>query len=530
MQTKEPVKPPNRLQSHWLLALFGFLFLISACSQDLTTGSLQLQQKEFQGLKFDDSVLISQKELLDLDMERLRQISVTDVSTADLASIGLTQFEGPELVSWVEDRIKYVVGENFSYSTLAKFEGSLNYPKGQTNQISLGQQSSLEDLLGQSSTVTIMMNLGGLLYSQGKLQSKLVSIPVAGEKIFINSPRVGVVQIGEGLFTSWAVEGTPKNSVANSLLRLSTLIHEARHSDGNGDNATFPHARCPLGHELAGNYACDNKSNGPYVLNALTLKHFLKTCTNCTNIEKQTIMLFQSDSLSRILPGATDGDTSPEQVEFSSSAYHKEDSTPFIFSVEPPSNPGTSLPDLSTSTTLNLDDKINYSGLVAIAGNVVTPIVGDPKVLLRITNTQNTNVEGNLRLAFEDKVGFWWADLNSVKGTGINTSSALDIIFSDNSLTLRISATRAGDTLNPKIHYRVRQNGENQCLPMRCYVTFGGVKYEVPFGSQWCPAAEPDTAGICRDYMNPSSSNISVKSLGTFSVKYSDIAVLPQEN
>jgi hypothetical protein len=195
---------------------------------------------------------------------------------------------------------------------------------------------------------------------------------------------------------------------------------------------------------------------------------------------------------------------------------------------EDPGNTTSGIPNLSKSAVINLEDKINYSDLIAIAGNVVTPIVGDPRVLLKITNTRSEKVNGTLLLAFEDKLGFWGADMNSVADTGVNTSSALDIIFSDNALTVRITASRLGEILLSHIHYRVRQSGETQCLPASCYITFGGIKYEVPFGSQWCPIPKPDTAGICRSYMT--TTQAAVKKLGTFSSKYTDIAVLPEGN
>ncbi|NBX92564.1 MAG: hypothetical protein EB078_06335 [Proteobacteria bacterium] len=196
----------------------------------------------------------------------------------------------------------------------------------------------------------------------------------------------------------------------------------------------------------------------------------------------------------------------------------------------PPINPTPGLPDLTGAVSLALQDNINYSGLADIAGNVVTPVVGDPKVKLQITNTRNQSVNGKMLVAFEDKLGFWGADMTSVAGTGANTSSGLDIIFSDNALTFRVSSIRAGDNLLSTLYYRVRQANEAQCLPVKCYILFGGQRYEVPFGSVQCPMAAPDIVSPCRTYMTPSSSNTAVKTLGTFTVKYTDAAVLPEGN
>lgn len=192
---------------------------------------------------------------------------------------------------------------------------------------------------------------------------------------------------------------------------------------------------------------------------------------------------------------------------------------------EIPTEPTPGLPDLSGSAALSLSDNINYTGLSDIAGNIVTPIVGDPQALLKITNTREQSVEGTLLVSFEDKLGFWGADLTSVPKSGVNTSQSLDILFTDNALTFRVVASRLGDTLLSTLYYRVRQSGENQCLPVKCYFSWAGQQYEVPFNSIYCPIPEPDVVGTCRNYMDPSDS--SVKTLGTFSTPYSGVAVLP---
>lgn len=186
------------------------------------------------------------------------------------------------------------------------------------------------------------------------------------------------------------------------------------------------------------------------------------------------------------------------------------------------------LPDLSGSVALALQDNINYTGLSDIAGNIVTPIVGDPRALLRITNTREQSVEGTLMVSFEDKLGFWGADLVSVPKSGVNTSQSLDILFTDNALTFRVVASRMGDNLLSTLYYRVRKTGENECLPVKCYFNWAGQQYEVPFNSTYCPIPAPDVVGTCRTYMEPG--NTDVKILGTFSAPYSGVAVLSAGN
>ena len=201
-------------------------------------------------------------------------------------------------------------------------------------------------------------------------------------------------------------------------------------------------------------------------------------------------------------------------------------------------DPDNRIPDLTGSVVLALRDNVQYSDLSAVAGNITLPVVGDPRVLLKITNTRNEKINGNLRLAFEDKRGYWWTDVNSVKDSGSNTSTGLDIIFTDNLLTLRVTAIKTatnGDVLQSALLYRVRAANEDQCLPAACYMNWYGQRLELPLERCFQNQAALDTyllnrLNACRSYMTSSSTNTAVKTLGTFSVKYTDIAVLPEGN
>lgn len=194
------------------------------------------------------------------------------------------------------------------------------------------------------------------------------------------------------------------------------------------------------------------------------------------------------------------------------------------------------LPDLTGAAALALNDNVNYVGLSDIAGTVVKPIVGDPKVLLKVTSS--TTPTGTLRFAFEDSRGFWWTDMNSVSGTGSNTSSALDIIFSDNLLTVRIAALKTvtnGNSLNAVFFYRVRQAQETECLPKVCKYNWYGQTFELPLERCFSTQNAYQTflaneVTLCRNYVTPSSSNTQVKTLGTFQTNYTTIAVLPEGN
>src|SRR5690606_17750304 len=78
-----------------------------------------------------------------------------------------------------------------------------------------------------------MINLGAALYIGGKQYRTLLGFRVPGwdQVVAVRSPRAGIIQVGEGLFTVNAGGGL--ESEANSLIRTAVFFHEARHSDGN---------------------------------------------------------------------------------------------------------------------------------------------------------------------------------------------------------------------------------------------------------------------------------------------------------
>jgi len=233
--------------------------------------------------------------------------------------------------------------------------------------------------------------------------------------------------------------------------------------------------------------------------------------------------------------GATGSTTTGLPTVGSTPTTGGEPTTPLPDTTQEPDN---RIPDLTGSVVLALQDNTQYSGLSAIAGNITLPVVGDPRVLLKITTTRSETVNGTLRVAFEDRTGYWWTDMNSVKNSGSHTSTGLDIIFSDNLLTLRVTAIKTatnGDILQSALLYRVRAASEDQCLPATCYINWYGQRLELPLNRCFSTQAALDTylnnrLTACRNYMTSSTTNTAVKTLGTFSVRYTDIAVLPEGN
>jgi hypothetical protein len=193
----------------------------------------------------------------------------------------------------------------------------------------------------------------------------------------------------------------------------------------------------------------------------------------------------------------------------------------------------SSLINSTGAVAVSLTDKINFSGLAAIAAPVplVAPVVGDPKVLLKIS--QASQISGTIGIGFEHNTGFWSSELNSVEGTGQNTTNNFEVIFSDSQLTFRVSALKTtpnGNNFNAELLYRVRQANETQCLPAKCSINWYGQNIDLPLSSCFSSttaleAYKESHVTECKNYM--AASQTQVKNLGTFSGQYSNIAVLP---
>lgn len=293
------------MKKTWLILLVVSLSLISCQKKNNSRGfSTKL------GITLDSSVPEEERDLIDNDLSVLYDLSLQASGYNDLQVIGVNSLYGPTLSSWLKTRVSFIVGETFDFQDEADIAGYRPY------QPQVFSRLSLEDeLLAQNSLVTIMVNIGAALYRYGKNNSQVISLDVGGKRVYVKSPRVGVIQIGQGLFSTWSVRNTPRDSLANSLIRLSVFFHEGRHSDGNGSNVTFPHAECPDGHSYAGYYSCDSAANGPYVIDSVMLKNLRNACTQCSNTELQTFKMFQADAESRLLPGSQVKDTRPEQIQ-----------------------------------------------------------------------------------------------------------------------------------------------------------------------------------------------------------------------
>ncbi len=215
-------------------------------------------------------------------------------------------------------------------------------------------------------------------------------------------------------------------------------------------------------------------------------------------------------------------------------------STPATTSpVVPTPTPDSRLPDLTGAVGVDLTQKDdqNYAGLAEIAQrNVISPVVGDPKFVMRLKNGSNFGLSGNALFAFEDKLGFEAVQISSFGTTGYLQNNVLDMIFASTDILFRVTGSLSGNTLNGSIYYRLRTAGEatltytmvhpwdsskTYTTAPQAYCTDVTITCQNSNGvTVACPNKPSiDTASPCRSFMSISDTN--VKKLGNFQTQYS---------
>ncbi len=241
--------------------------------------------------------------LLNNDLQRLETLNL-QIQDPDFTKV--TDLQGPirsgrAVLQWLAERVRFIVSENFTAQTGLYVE---------RRKYEFQNPGIFPDLNGGkriaaiSNQMIVMQNIGAAYYVMGKEGGVLWGADLKGiGKIPLSSPRVGLVQIGPGLFR------LPKDSkytdLDRSLERIFTLLHEARHSDGNGKNLGMMHFFCPQGHPYSGYAACDLSLNGSYGVEAQFRKAMTESCSECTIAQRERLRLAYLDNFSRILEDDT---------------------------------------------------------------------------------------------------------------------------------------------------------------------------------------------------------------------------------
>ncbi|MBU6152678.1 MAG: hypothetical protein KGP28_00120 [Bdellovibrionales bacterium] len=262
-------------------------------------------------IEIDHSVPKDQARSIELDQAYLDRLQFRhnekDEVTKNL--LGIDRAISPEVLrEWLGQRVALIISERMDLEkSILVGSGRVVYPEPKTLPIPDLAGGNPKPVGGGSGgthdPVIVMSNTGAGLYLLGKQNGVLLVLQRTDGSLFpILSPRSGVIQIGSGLFLErMRVNPNTQDHPANSISRLSTLFHEARHSDGNGQSLGFMHAICPEGHAYAGYPACDKNLNGPYTVGAQVLNTLIAACTECGTKEKTILKTIEADSRSRVL-------------------------------------------------------------------------------------------------------------------------------------------------------------------------------------------------------------------------------------
>lgn len=249
----------------------------------------------------------TQQKKITQDLELLDNFQFRD--QADLKTLrvlGLSELNAATANEWLHDRVKYIVEEKVSLKKLLYVElRNIDYPNSQTQLFSASDlMSNNQDI---SSFIT-MTNIGAEAYLRGKAEHKIYGMKIKQTRprktiqVRVDSPRVGVLQIGTGLFSpDLAINRNDPNAIANSIFRLAFFFHEARHSDGNGASLGFTHSSCPAGHDYEDELACDESLNGSYTVGAVMAREMMLACKdNCSERDKEMLKIFIIDNYNRV--------------------------------------------------------------------------------------------------------------------------------------------------------------------------------------------------------------------------------------
>lgn len=286
------------------IALSLLALSLFSCAKD--TEKKKFPMKTSVGrIHFDSSVTENEAGALVASLEHLAENRLLNSDPRLLRILNVDSGDGPTVRAWLEERVQLIVGESFKgnrFKTVERdytFENPGVMPDAWRNRASEEKQGTL-----------VMANYGALAYLEGKEKGMLFGLDTSTTlgTLRFTSPRTGMLIVGEGL-----LKVVPAgNRLAERAFQLSTLLHEARHSDGNGKSLAFVHAECPAGHSFEGVNACDEAGNGPYVIDALAMKSMLDTCLACSASER-TIMEGQvTDSFGRVLKKDLAWDDRPE--------------------------------------------------------------------------------------------------------------------------------------------------------------------------------------------------------------------------
>lgn len=261
-------------------------------------------------MTFHEDLEGAEKKFIVNDLKWLQGLKLKS-STLKSASVILGQeiLSGQDLHDWLLTRVRrltYSVSE-FDYELKSiNPDVKIKYPladQGPQLETPWGSTFNLPTT-GPDRIRRYANNISSSVYGEAKGYQehlKIDDIPGLGV-VQINSPRTGIININFALFDpNFYGHPVSNDSLAARIFRLSTLFHEARHSDGQGVSLSFPHSLCPKGHRFEGLASCDETKNGSYAVGRVVMQILLDSTELDAN-EKEFLKAHLLDWDNRLHP------------------------------------------------------------------------------------------------------------------------------------------------------------------------------------------------------------------------------------
>lgn len=266
------------------MRIFLLLILLVSCGKNSDSSDRAQNQEGPGGIVFDSELSSDEKRTAEETLQTLSSVPIDGSQVRGFAQM----FGGnvsSNVFTYVDERVNYLISENTSYRSRITPASFTPY--------------SASQIYASNPSVFIWYEA---IYNRNQDLNYVIN----GEEIDINSSRVGVMQIGEGLVQ------------ADPTVKASTIVHEARHSDckggalasdiesynTNGDSIAnlecgHFHGVCPPGHIFEGMVACDLHPWGAYIADAIYSDAIVRTCETCTEAQKQAAAINRADTISR---------------------------------------------------------------------------------------------------------------------------------------------------------------------------------------------------------------------------------------
>jgi len=277
--------------------LWALLALCFILSQDMARAA----ESSYGGFIFSNQISAEHIQLIKEDVNFVYSLPTMRDSNNFQKFSEIKVINGPHLHNWLVNRIRYFVPEQIDFEIFFGLTGQ-NYKYRVHSELSTLYKRGAQ----RSDQMTVLAtNLGGALYLYGRQNKNLGTATINGKTKPILSPRIGVIQLADAYFSKDYIPNPNPKAAISRFYRLSTLLHEARHSDGNGEATGFLHVMCPKGHAYEDERACDKYENGAYGLEARFDRLLSKNCPQCSISEVEVLRVMSLDNFSRLILPAT---------------------------------------------------------------------------------------------------------------------------------------------------------------------------------------------------------------------------------